>query len=295
MIRFKNGFNGERAIVLPQLITDMMTDDPMLAALHITDIGYYPHAEHHFRERTKPIQQYVFIYCVDGAGHYSVGGHQYDVKPNQYFILPAGMPHTYWADKARPWTIYWIHFSGTLAPHYAHNAVHPTDVQPATHSRIGQRINLFEEIFNTLRSGFSNDNLHYASATFHYYLGSLRYIQQYRNAGQSQINDDNVIDVAIHHMKENMEKRLTLQDIAGEVGYSPSHFSALFKKKTGHAPLAYFNLLKVQEACVMLDGTNMKINQICYKIGIEDTYYFSRMFSKIMGMSPRTYRETKKG
>ncbi|MBV4004894.1 helix-turn-helix transcriptional regulator, partial [Bacteroides thetaiotaomicron] len=57
----------------------------------------------------------------------------------------------------------------------------------------------------------------------------------------------------------------------------------------------YFNLLKMQQACLLLDTTDMKINQICYKIGIEDTYYFSRLFSKIMGMSPREYRKSKKG
>ena len=39
----------------------------------------------------------------------------------------------------------------------------------------------------------------------------------------------------------------------------------------------------------------MKINQVCYKIGIEDTYYFSRLFSKVMGMPPREYKKMKKG
>ena len=295
MIKFKDGFHGERAIVLPRIIVDAMQDDPLLSALHITDIGYYPHAEHHFRERQRPIDQYVFIYCADGAGHYSIGGHEHSVHANQYFILPAGIPHAYWANKATPWTIYWIHFKGTLAPYYARNAVQPMDVKPEAHSRIGQRTDLFEEIFNTLKSGFSNENLHYVSSAFHYYLGSLRYIKQYRNAGSGQVNDDNVAEVSIHFMKENMEQHLSLQDIAREVGYSPSHFSALFKKNTGHAPLSYFNLLKVQQACFLLDSTDMKINQICYKVGIEDTYYFSRMFSKIMGMSPKTYRLSKKG
>jgi len=39
----------------------------------------------------------------------------------------------------------------------------------------------------------------------------------------------------------------------------------------------------------------MKINQICYKIGIEDCFYFSRLFSKVMGMSPSCYKQMKKG
>lgn len=52
MIKLKDGFDGERAIVLPQLIISMIEEDPLLAALHITDIGYYPKAEHHFANET---------------------------------------------------------------------------------------------------------------------------------------------------------------------------------------------------------------------------------------------------
>ena len=66
------------------------------------------------------------------------------------------------------------------------------------------------------------------------------------------------------------------------------------KQKTGHSPLAYYNLLKIQEACNLLDNTPMKLNQICYKLGIDDPYYFSRLFTKIMGMSPRNYRALQK-
>ena len=69
----------------------------------------------------------------------------------------------------------------------------------------------------------------------------------------------------------------------------------MFKQHTGYSPLSYYNLLKVQEACFLLDETDMKINQISFKIGIDDTYYFSRLFSKTMGMSPKDYRAKKKG
>ncbi len=295
MIKLKEGFSGERALVLPIVIVRLMEESPLTSMLHITDIGYYPKAKHHFRERKEPINQYVFIYCIDGAGHYRIGQQEYSVSANQYFILPAGLPHAYASDKSNPWTIYWIHFKGELASHYAKDVLHPMDIKPEIHSRISTRINLFEEIFNTLKNGYSNENLHYVSSLFHYYLGSLRYIQQYRQATSSEVVDDNIVEVAIHYIKENLEKQITLQDIASHIGYSSSHFSMLFKKKTGHSPLAYTNLLKIQEACLMLDSTDMKINQICYKIGIEDTYYFSRLFSKLMGISPREYRKSKKG
>jgi AraC-like DNA-binding protein len=89
-----------------------------------------------------------------------------------------------------------------------------------------------------------------------------------------------------HYMKENIERRITLQDILNYVGYSSTRFFTLFKKQMGCSPLAYFNRLKIEYACHMLKVTDLHINQICYKIGFEDSLYFSRMFSKVVGMSP---------
>ena len=107
MVKLKDGFTGERALVLPRIIVDKMEEDPLTSMLHITDIGYYPKAKHHFRERKEPINQYVFIYCIDGAGSYRIGDQEYTVSANQYFILPAGVPHSYASNKSTPWTIYW--------------------------------------------------------------------------------------------------------------------------------------------------------------------------------------------
>ena len=64
----KDGFNGEQVIVLPQMAIDIESADPLASSLYITDIGYYPKAAGHYRERTHPISQYVLIYCVEGAG-----------------------------------------------------------------------------------------------------------------------------------------------------------------------------------------------------------------------------------
>ena len=75
-------------------------------------------------------------------------------------------------------------------------------------------------------------------------------------------------------------------------GYEVIRFYGSYNQSL-QPPLNYFNLMKIKEACRSLDQTDMKINQICHKIGIAVCYYFSRLFSKIMGLSPREYREAR--
>lgn len=295
MVKRKDGFSGERALVVPHSIIEEMEKHPLMAPLHITDIGYYPKAEYHYRERREPITQYILIYNVEGRGWYQLDGQKYEVKSNQYFILPAGKPHAYGSYENEGWTIYWIHFKGSLAEHYAQGASKPIDILPTIDSRINTRMDLFEEIYHTLEMGYSRENLLYACSCFAHYLGTLRYLQSYRNASYNDSISSDPIMITVHYMKENIGKKVTLQELADNLGYSASHFSAIFTQRMGNSPLNYFNQLKIQKACQLLDFTDMKINQVCFKVGIEDNFYFSRLFRKIMGMSPQAYKQMKKG
>lgn len=295
MKKRKDGFLGERSIVLPSEVVDMEAKDPLASSLYVTDIGYYPAAQYHYRERTEPIPQHVLIYCVSGCGWFQVGSERHQVSANQYFILPAGKPHTYSADETRPWTIYWLHFNGEHARIYAQGAQQPQTVSPSIHSRISQRNNIFEEIFTTLSHDHSMESLRYVSSLLHYYLASMRYLQQYREAvGQAglpqQTDEDTIVPATIHYLEESIGQHLTLNEMAAFAGYSVSHFSSIFRLKTGQSPISYFNRMKIDRAAELLATTDIRINQLCFKVGIDDPYYFSRLFTRLKGVSPQTYR-----
>lgn len=288
----RSGFVGERLLTLPKCVTDNYASDAMLSVLNITDIGYFPHAEGHYRERVEPIGQYVFIYCIDGSGYYRIGdGPRYEVGANHYFILPAGCAHVYASNPDNPWSIYWIHFGGSMAAAYAAQAFLPVELRPQSNSRLSGRNSLFDEIYQTLSDGYSKENLCYATSLFHHYLGSLRYVRQYR-AGRDEGSGD-IVGALVHYMKENIQRKLTLDDMASFVGYSPNSLLRVFKARMGYSPVTYMNMLRIQQACQMLDSTSLKINQISCRVGIDDELYFSRLFSKVMGMSPRSYRQRK--
>ena len=152
MIRKKEGFQGERQVVLSPMLVEMEENDDLCRSLFITDIGYYPKAEHHYRIRRQAINQYVLIYCVDGSGFYVIDGKRQEVTKNQFFILPAGKPHEYGAAEDCHWTIYWVHFRGEHAHVYAEGASTPQAINVSLHSRISDRIGVFEEMLTMLSS-----------------------------------------------------------------------------------------------------------------------------------------------
>jgi AraC-like DNA-binding protein len=95
-------------------------------------------------------------------------------------------------------------------------------------------------------------------------------------------------------MQQRINTVLELNELAAFAKLSVSHFSAIFSQKTGYSPIEYFNHLKIQKACQYLLLSKIPIKDIATNLGIDDPYYFSRMFSKLMGISPNDYRKRNK-
>ena len=296
MAKVKSGFFGERAIILPNPIIEELKQDPLGSMLHITDIGFYPKADFHHRSRTaEEAQQYILIYCTEGEGWFELEGKKELVPTDHYFILPKGRAHAYGAKPKNTWTIYWIHFDGEKAGFFSEGLNKAMRVSLEKNSRIENRIHLFEEIYATLKNGYSKNNLEYSITSLFHFLGSLKFLGAYRDSLSNKQNANNPIDEAIHFMRENSHKQITLKEIATHLQLSASHFSTLFQQKTGFSPIHYATQLKIQQACHHLDFSDMKVNQIAMMLGYDDPLYFSRIFTKTMGMAPSEYRKMEKG
>jgi len=289
MLRKKEGFEGQRAIVLPRkILTKYCGTNPLIAGAYITDIGYYPKAKYHYRERLHGCDQDILIYCLEGRGSVKIKNQEYEIKPGNFFIIPCGVPHKYAADQRLPWTIYWAHFKGTNTNKLINDFLVKNESYCGYVEYNESRMRLFEEMYSNLEMGYSNDNLCYANMCLPHFLSSFIYKDNYNLSPRKQ--SKNQINQSINYMKQHIDEMLSLQEMAASVNLSASHFSFLFKKSTGFPPIEYLNHLKVQEACQYLLFTDLRIKEIANKLGIEDPYYFSRMFTKVIGVSPGTYR-----
>jgi hypothetical protein len=114
--RKKEGFKGQKAIIIPRkILKGLCLPDPVITGMYITDVGYYPNAEFHYREIPHGADQYILIYCHEGRGMATIDNTEYVIAPGEFFIVPIKTAHTYAANQINPWSIYWVHFKGQRA------------------------------------------------------------------------------------------------------------------------------------------------------------------------------------
>lgn len=282
-----DSFTGDRSIVLSKKQCKIIKENPLIRDLYISDIGFYPHAKNHYQKRKAGINEHILIYCIDGTGAIQVRDDIYKLKPNNYFVIHSHEAHTYWSSEDAPWSIYWLHFGGQRSFSFEKFFCKIIQIEPSISSRIDDRIKLFNELLTALESGFSVENINYANLCLNNLLASFFYFETFRSVKGFQ--STNPIDKAIFYMQKNVNKSLKISDISNHVKLSESHLSKIFRNKTGSSPLNYFINLKMQEAIRLLMNQTFKIKEVAYKLGYNDPYYFTRIFTKHIGSSPASF------
>lgn len=292
--RKREGFLGQRMVVIPRNVRNSIQENPIIHMMYITDIGYYPNAEHHYRKREEGATEYILIYCLEGHGWIELETEKYELIPNSYFIIPTYTAHKYGARETDPWSIYWVHFAGNSAQKLYHkyalseaSSERPQVVQIPFEER---RIKYFDGLISLLESGYSREIVEYVNISLWQLLGSFVY-KDFFSEIRNQNNETDIVDTAIKYMKENIDRSISVKELADHINYSSPYLYSLFKEETGYSPIHYFNHLKIQKACQYLSFTDMSIKEISYELGFNDPFYFSRMFKKLMELSPSAYRE----
>lgn len=286
----KDGFNGQRAIVLPKsIIHKFCLFNQIINKTYLTDIGYYPKARLHYRVRPIGCEQNILIYCIEGFGSVTVNSSTFDIAPGDFFVIPAHLPHRYKSDEKSPWTIYWCHFKGEQSDAIVQAIIRKASTFKSKIEFSGERINLFNKLYTNLEKGYSQENLVFVNLLFLQFLSTFLYSD--RSAAGLKNSTDDLLERSILYMQENIDQNLNLANLAGHINYSPSHYSYRFRNKMGFSPIGYFNQLKIQKACQYLQFTDLRVNEISNKVGISDAYYFTRLFKKTMGFSPKQYRD----
>lgn len=95
------------------------------------------------------------------------------------------------------------------------------------------------------------------------------------------------------YIKDHLQERLSLNQVAEVFEISPNYLSSLFKKYNDIGFSEYISQMKISKAKLLMEDYNMKIYEVADQLGFDNAFYFSKVFKKIEGCSPSEYLQTK--
>lgn len=277
------------ALVLSSEQCERLRRHPLTNQLHPTHIGISLNNKGETR-RKHGCDTHILILCVDGLGFIRTPSKNAVVPPGHLLLIPAGEEHSYGRAGDQHWSIYWTHFSGEMASQFFRLESNDVLLDPVPESLFNDALSIFLNLLSTLTSDIQINNLVLASQQLRHLLARLFFTSSNE---ATIVYGGTAIEKAIDFMASNITNSLSLEEIASKAGLSKTHFSHIFKKETGFTPIGYFNNLKIRRACLLLDASSKRIGEISEEIGMDNRHYFSRLFGKVMGMSPMNYRKRK--
>lgn len=276
-----------RRLLTPTFIRKALAEHPLSGDCFPTAMGFYPNAAGHAMQRAQHDDNLVLL-CTEGRGLLRTGGDQVPITAGDAVLLPRHQGHYYRASKQQPWTIYWVHFTGKLAPDLmrylatrGQHVIHP-GVQP-------DLVTGFQQLLQVERTGYDLGSYIAAANQLRQLL--VR-IANYRDQQARHKRGEFDISAIQRHMREQVSRPLTLQQLAAIAGVSKSHFAQRYRQLTGYAPIRHFTHMKIEAACRLLDSSQQSVKQVAAALGYDDPLYFSRVFRRVVGVSPREYRSS---
>lgn len=119
-----------------------------------------------------------------------------------------------------------------------------------------------------------------------------KYIDTEEKKVEENDNEESVpfVKEAKEYVEEHYTENLTVKEVAGIIGISSGYLSTMFNQSMGQSFVDYLNQLKINHACVYLEQNYLKVYEIAYKVGFQDEKYFTKVFKKIKGITPKEYR-----
>ena len=225
---------------------------------------------HSFGPRICP---YTLIhYVTSGSGTLECSGKMYTASAGQIFIIYANEIASYKAAEDSPWNYIWIAFDGLYADR----------LKELGTSVINAPKEIFDTIHNMIYNKISDKNL--AASLIYSLYSSLLPVSSERKAMSYPSEVKKMIK--LRYMDD-----ISVADIARSLNIDKRYMSRIFKEKYGTTVIGYLVEVRIKKSCELLKQ-NYSVADTATIVGYTDSFNFSKMFKRVMGMSPLQYKRT---
>ncbi len=269
--------------------------------MYITTVGYskvgpnddYPNQEHPSSHqltwnRGRILNDYYIVFISKGEGIFeSALSPAADAVAGTCFFLYPGVWHRYKPDHKSGWEEYWVGFNGYYIEQLMTNSFFDRQ-SPFVYLGLNKDILvLFRNLIEMVQASLTGYPQQIAGITMQI-LGLINNVALHRDYNNDPVGK--LIAKAKFIIQESFENTIDMQQLAKELSMSYSSFRKAFKQITGESPNQYHLSLRLNRARDLLTSTVLKINEIAEHTGFDSVFYFSKMFKKKNGVSPKSYR-----
>lgn len=285
----------------------------------VTHYGFVSYKEPwiHFKRLT---DEYLLYFIKSGELYIEENGNEYALKKGDIFILQPGFIHSGYRQACCDY--YYIHFRhdisqtvltlneiaeiikskqiSFLSPNF------DTENRPETRccylpkklsiSNCNTLVYLFHmldtlvddysrkhEYFNTMASAKTIELIIRVSREF--VKSGIKCSQN--NYPKAYIKCQTLID----YLNNEYGRKITSEDIETRFDTNYTYLNRVFQKMTGYTIMNFLNIVRIKKAAALVENTDISLSEIGYLIGVDDPYYFSKLFKKLVGISPMQYRK----
>ena len=261
--------------------------------LLITAVGNYRiHSEKVFKTlREKGRKDYQIVYIANGKLHLYLNGKYSIIQKGNMILFRPGDPQIYDLFASDQAETYWVHFTGN-------NIERLLDYYNISRDKsvffTGLSSNykwLFRQMIQELqlrRKNF-NDTLPLQLRLLMLYISRS---EEDSPPVSAELFDE--VETAMHYFNKYFYMPIVIEEYAKQHKMTPCWFIQNFKKIAHATPMQYIVSLRISNAMNLLDNTNYSVEKIANSVGYENALYFSRLFRKHTGLSPRDYKKRNK-
>lgn len=263
------------------------------SSIYITWAGHrYCDAEHMIGPRV--LDTYKLLFVINGKGYLKQGDNPLiTISQGDIVILFPKERHHYYADPEDPWELMWVSFNGSICPTLLKEVGLSHDNYILTNALTHSIQRTLQTLINSLGDTDDVDRL-CATGQLYILFAYLRQMSEKkkRRPEITNANQDPCVWKAIRFIEQNFYLDINVDMLCKHVNYSRSYLSRIFKTELNMSIPEYTNMVRIQNAKSLLTETNMPMHEIATSIGIHDSFYFSKLFKKITGETPREYRKS---
>lgn len=223
------------------------------------------------------------ILCSEGSGILRTDGNERLVTPGTAFFLPAGTPYSC-VRTGEVWRTHYVSFAGysseIVLRQLGLTEAGVYSVDP------GVMRSIFRRMLNALKSdkfygGFT------ASAIMYEYI--IEFNRRMMGSESRFSSESASLTPVIGYIDAHYSEVIELKVLCGLIQVTPQYLCRLFRKRLGMRPLEYITQRRIQQAKVYLREGEKTIKEIALEVGYSDAGYFSAVFKRSEGVSPREY------